>query len=107
MRNSVLAGLAIVAILDVVALVLMWEGGGSISSHEGWIGLSFLVLTGLPWSLLTDILLLTGFQWNLLTEPKQDFLFLAILVVCSLLNGGIVGFLIGKRREKPPTIRLK
>ncbi len=94
MRNSVQAGLVIVAILDVVALVLMWVGGDSLLPSKAWvIGFSMLVVTGFP--------------WNLLTEPEQDFLFLAILVVCSLLNGAVVGYLVGVHREKPPTIRLK
>jgi hypothetical protein len=97
-RNSALAGLIIVAILDVVALVLIWEGGDSFPPDAGFmIGLSILFLTGLPWSLLTE--LMRGYLVD------QDFfllLLLAILVVCSLLNGGIVGSLIGKRREPPP-----
>ena len=43
------------------------------------------------------MLVVTGFPWNLLTElVDQDFLFLAILLLCSLLNGGVVGFLIGE-----------
>lgn len=98
MRNSVLAGLAIVAILDVVALVLVWAGGGlnhelSGISDATWIGLGILVVTGLPWSAL-DFLDVDG--------P-------AGLLLCSLLNGGIVGFLIGKlvrtHRQKAPTMK--
>jgi len=64
-------------------------------SDAGWIGLSMLVVTGLPWSAL-DFLDVDG---------------LAGLLLCSLLNGGVVGFLIGKlvsmHRYKAPTIRLK
>jgi len=97
-RNSVLAGLAIVAILDVVALVLLWQGGGynielSAISNATWIGLVILTVTGLPWSAL-DFLDVDG---------------LAGLLLCSLLNGGIVGFLIGKlvsmHRQKAPTMK--
>jgi len=94
----VLAGLAIVAILDVVALVLLWAGGGL--NHElgkisdaTWIGAGILAVTGLPWSAL-------------------DFLDVdtpAGLLLCSLLNGGVVGFLIGKlvsmHRQKAPTMK--
>jgi hypothetical protein len=104
-RNSVPAGLVTVGILDVVALALMWVGGDSFLPSKAWvIGFSILVVTGFPWNLLTELV-------------DQDFLykappiFFAILVVCSLLNGSIVGFLIGKlvrmHRYKAPTIRLK
>ena len=86
MRNSVLAGLVIAAILDVVALVLLWAGADTF-----WIGLGILFVTGFPWIMLFDL----------------DF-FLSYFL-CVLFNGFILGIIIGvinviRNRKKVLTI---
>ncbi len=67
-----------------MALVLVWAGGRlnhelSGISDATWIGLGILVVTGLPWSAL-DFLDVDG--------P-------AGLLLCSLLNGAVIGMVSG------------